>query len=201
MRASAKRGGLFTIPVLQKRNIKLPFNSSSSNPTFSGQKRYLTEMTGSKNSILRVQDLSWLWPLFTPVCASICVFISYLALVEVIDNLLVELILELSLSGGLVAVSLGKVGCALLVWPLQRGQVSIGVNTVQYNTGQRGNKWQEINHWVIANANGWHWCVILFKAALHSGRARWKLETRAMKQASIHIECFSESINAVHRFL
>lgn len=78
-------------------------------------------MTASKNSILRVQDLSWLWPLFcVHVCAPECVCVSNLALVEVIDNLLVELVLKLPLSGGLVAVSLGQVGCTLLVWPLQR---------------------------------------------------------------------------------
>lgn len=45
----------------------------------------------------------------------VCVRISHLALVEVIDNLLVELILELSLRGGMVAVSLGQVGCTWLV--------------------------------------------------------------------------------------
>lgn len=44
--------------------------------------------------------------------------VSYLALVKVVDNLLVELVLKLSLSGGMV--SLGQVGCTLLVGPLQR---------------------------------------------------------------------------------
>lgn len=41
--------------------------------------------------------------------------VSYLALVEVIDNLLVKLVLQLSLSGGLVAISLGQVGRTRLV--------------------------------------------------------------------------------------
>lgn len=44
----------------------------------------------------------------------------YLALVEVVNNLLVELVLELSLSVGLVAVSLGQVGCTCLIRPLQK---------------------------------------------------------------------------------
>ncbi len=48
-------------------------------------------------------------------CVCVCVCVAYLALVEVIDNLLVELVLKLSLSGGLVAVSLVQVGCTLLV--------------------------------------------------------------------------------------
>ena len=52
--------------------------------------------------------------------ACVCVWVSHLALVKVVDNLLVELILKLSLSGGLVAVSLGQVGCTLLVGPLQK---------------------------------------------------------------------------------
>lgn len=45
---------------------------------------------------------------------------SYLALVEVINNLLVELVLELSLCGGLVTISLCQVGCTWLVRPLHR---------------------------------------------------------------------------------
>lgn len=118
-------------------------------------------MAASKNSIPRDQDLSWLFPLL-----HVCV--SYLALVKVIDNLLVELVLELPLSGGLVAVSLGQVGRALLVRPLREDKLALGstlCNTIQSN---RGNKWQEINHWVIANANGRDWCVTLFTAAPHS---------------------------------
>lgn len=47
--------------------------------------------------------------------ARMCACVAYLALVEVIDNLLVELVLKLSLCGGLVAVSLGQVGSTLLV--------------------------------------------------------------------------------------
>lgn len=43
------------------------------------------------------------------------VCVSYLALVEVINDLLVKLVLKLSLRSGLVAVSLGQVGGALLV--------------------------------------------------------------------------------------
>lgn len=72
------------------------------------------------------------------VCQNVCV--SYLALVEVIDNLLVELVLKLSLSGGLVAVSLGQVGCTLLVGPLTEDKLASRVNTMQYNTEQKGNR-------------------------------------------------------------
>lgn len=43
------------------------------------------------------------------------VCLSHLALVEVIDYLLVKLVLKLSLRGGLVAISLGQVGCTWLV--------------------------------------------------------------------------------------
>lgn len=65
--------------------------------------------------------------------------VSYLALVEVIDNLLVELVLQLSLSGGLVAVSLGQVGRTRLVWPLQEETLALGgVNDVQYSTERKG---------------------------------------------------------------
>lgn len=45
---------------------------------------------------------------------------SHLALVEVIDDLLVQLVLQLALRGGLVAVPLGQVGGARLVRPLRR---------------------------------------------------------------------------------
>lgn len=44
-----------------------------------------------------------------------CVWMPYLALVEVINNLLVEMVLKLSLSGGLVAISLCQVGCTCLI--------------------------------------------------------------------------------------
>lgn len=40
---------------------------------------------------------------------------SHLALVEVVDDLLVQLVLQLALRRGLVAVPLGQVGGALLV--------------------------------------------------------------------------------------
>lgn len=53
-----------------------------------------------------------------------CLCAVHLALVEVIDNLLVELVLQLALGGGLVAVALGQVGGARLVRPL--GGVGVG---------------------------------------------------------------------------
>ena len=43
---------------------------------------------------------------------------SHLALVEVIDDLLVQLVLQLALSGRVVAVSLGQVGRTRLLRPL-----------------------------------------------------------------------------------
>lgn len=45
---------------------------------------------------------------------------SHLALVEVVDDLLVQLVLQLALRRRLVAVPLGQVSGTLLVRPLQR---------------------------------------------------------------------------------
>lgn len=45
---------------------------------------------------------------------------SHLALVKVVDDLLVQLVLQLDLRRGLVAVPLGQVGGARLVRPLRR---------------------------------------------------------------------------------
>lgn len=99
------------MPVLQKQHIKLPF--SLKKPTFSSQEGYLAETTTSKNSISGVEEKS-LCPLML-MSVSNCVWTHYLALVEVINYLLVEMVLKLSLSGGLVAVSLCQVGCTCLI--------------------------------------------------------------------------------------
>lgn len=56
--------------------------------------------------------MSWIYGQ-TYMYQNVC--LSHLALVEVIDYLLVKLVLKLSLRGGLVAISLGQVGCTWLV--------------------------------------------------------------------------------------
>lgn len=50
---------------------------------------------------------------------------GYLALVEVIDNLLVQLVFELTLSGRLVSISLRQVGGTCLFRPLTKKKKKI----------------------------------------------------------------------------
>lgn len=53
-------------------------------------------------------------------------FAFYLAFVEVVDDFLVELLLQLSLRGGLVPVPLGEVGHTHILRPLREKQSMSG---------------------------------------------------------------------------
>lgn len=77
---------------------------------------------------------------------------THLALVKVIDDLLVKLVLELSLCGCTVVVSLGQVGSTRFIWPLQR-ESGTEVNGVQYSPEGKVNGLQAINCWLITDAN------------------------------------------------